>query len=273
MPPWSITAMKYSTSRRSTPRTVPPRSPGRHRCAQHIGVVTSSSAPERQLVTTPRTSACRRPLEAASLLREQDATEHDPAPARSWSTRRRAHERRAGADRMRGTFRASGPGNVLLRLARRGDTIFLQPARKPRHRRGLLRAQRDPARKGDHQGPVSGQALVLNVWGSWCGPCRAEMPELVEAAHATRDDPVQLLGVNVRDDQGAATDFLRNYDVPYPSLYDPSGKSMLAFDGIPLSVVPLTIVLDRHHRVAEVHLDTVSAEQLIPTLQRLATEQ
>ncbi len=93
-----------------------------------------------------------------------------------------------------------------------------------------------------------------------------------QTATATRDDGVQLLGINVKDSRTAAADFVRNHEVSYPSIYDPAGRTMLALRGIPRSVVPLTVVLDRDHRVAAVYLTTVTADELIPLAQRLATE-
>lgn len=116
------------------------------------------------------------------------------------------------------------------------------------------------------------QIVVLNLWGSWCAPCRTETPDLEQTATATRSDGVQLLGINVKDSRTAAADYVRNREVSYPSIYDPAGRTMLALRGIPRSVVPLTIVLDRHHRVAAVFLTTVTADELIATVQRLAAE-
>ena len=97
-----------------------------------------------------------------------------------------------------------------------------------------------------------GKVVVLNVWGSWCGPCRKEAPALVEAARELGEDDVAFVGINTRDssqDQGLA--FQRRYDVPYPSLFDPSGRTLLAFAGtLNPSAIPSTVVLDRDGRVA-----------------------
>lgn len=98
----------------------------------------------------------------------------------------------------------------------------------------------------------AGTTLVLNVWGSWCPPCRKEAPTLAAASRELKDDDVAFLGINTRDsspDQGLA--FQRRYAVPYPSLYDPAGRSLLAFHGtLTPSAIPSTVVIDPQGRVA-----------------------
>lgn len=117
-----------------------------------------------------------------------------------------------------------------------------------------------------------GQVVVLNVWGSWCGPCRGEAPQLEAAARATAPLGVQFLGIAVRDTRDAAADFQRDRAVPYPSIFDPPGRSLLALRGFPRNVIPSTIVLDREGRVAAVFLTAVLASDIEPTIRRVATE-
>ncbi|HEX8760668.1 MAG TPA: TlpA disulfide reductase family protein [Pseudonocardiaceae bacterium] len=117
-----------------------------------------------------------------------------------------------------------------------------------------------------------GQVVVLNVWGSWCGPCRAEANDLVRVATATAGQGVQFIGIDVRDSRQAGADFARDFSLTYPSIFDPPGRTLLALKGIPRSVVPLTIVLDRQHRVAAVFLHAVHAQDLQLVVQRVAAE-
>ena len=119
----------------------------------------------------------------------------------------------------------------------------------------------------------SGEVVVLNVWGSWCGPCRVEAPEFQKLHDQTRDSGVQVLGIDVRDEQRtAAQDFVRDRNLTYPSIYDPPARTLLSLKGYPRSVVPSTIVLDRAHRVAAVYLRDLLATDLLPLVTRLTTE-
>ncbi|HVE95558.1 MAG TPA: TlpA disulfide reductase family protein [Pseudonocardiaceae bacterium] len=120
--------------------------------------------------------------------------------------------------------------------------------------------------------PYRGQVVVLNVWGSWCGPCRAEADDLVGVASATAEQSVQFIGIDVRDSRQAGADFARDFGLTYPSIFDPPGRTLLALKGIPRSVVPLTIVLDRQHRVAAVFLHAVHAQDLQPIVERISRE-
>lgn len=119
-----------------------------------------------------------------------------------------------------------------------------------------------------------GQVVVLNLWGQWCGPCRAEVPALEQVYERTKDLGVAFLGINVRDfNRDEARDFVTDNKVGYPSIYDPSMRSLLALGGnFPTTVIPTTLVLDRDHRVAAIFLRALLAEDLLPVVQRIAAE-
>ena len=113
-----------------------------------------------------------------------------------------------------------------------------------------------------------GRVVVLNVWGSWCPPCRKEAPILGEAARELDKRDVVFVGINTRDasqDQGLA--FQRRYDVPYPSLFDPSGRTLLAFAGtLNPSAIPSTVVLDEQGRVAASILGEIPSRRTLVDL-------
>jgi len=75
----------------------------------------------------------------------------------------------------------------------------------------------------------AGKTVVVNVWGSWCVPCRDEVDDLVAARRRLPADRVAFLGVNIRDDRAAAIAFEQRNNVTWPSLYDPSSGLLLGF--------------------------------------------
>lgn len=114
-----------------------------------------------------------------------------------------------------------------------------------------------------------GRIVVLNVWGSWCSPCRAEAPNLAKVARETKDEEVQFIGINTRDlDKANAKAFERNYKIDYPSFYDPSGKLILKFPKNTLSpqAIPSTLILDRDGKVAVRALKELSEKELRDSL-------
>ena len=98
---------------------------------------------------------------------------------------------------------------------------------------------------------AAGKVLVLNVWGSWCGPCVAEMPHLqqVWSQVSSAGKPVQFMGINYRDGAETAEAFMRANKITYPSLEDDGGRTLLALRG-KASATPTTLVLDRQGRIA-----------------------
>ena len=118
------------------------------------------------------------------------------------------------------------------------------------------------------------QVVVINVWGQWCGPCRGEAPELEAVFTATKGLGVRFLGIDVRDPQkDKAQDFVRDFAVSYPSIYDPPMRTLIALGGkFPTSTIPATLVLDRRHRVAAVFLRSLLAQDLEPVVRRVAAE-
>lgn len=121
----------------------------------------------------------------------------------------------------------------------------------------------------------AGKVMVINVWGSWCAPCRAEMPHLVEVANDTADQGVQFVGINSRDPNIApARKFEKQFDVPYPSLYDPVGKLMLRFPKGSLNpkAIPSTLFVDREGKIAARALKPLGEDELRETLEPLIAE-
>ncbi|KOU23470.1 hypothetical protein ADK52_18020 [Streptomyces sp. WM6372] len=122
---------------------------------------------------------------------------------------------------------------------------------------------------------LRGSVVVLNVWGSWCGPCRAEADDLERLSRQTRADGVRFLGINTRDrDPEAARSFVRAHHLSFPSLPDPTGELLLRFPPALLNpqAVPSTLVIDRRGRIAAGIGGAVTEEQLRPVLAHVAQE-
>jgi len=115
-----------------------------------------------------------------------------------------------------------------------------------------------------------GQVVVVNFWGSWCAPCRAEADDLEAVYQATKGSGVAFLGINVQDQRDKAKAFEEGR-VTYPSLFDPASRLALDLD-IPPNTVPATVVLDREGRVAVVIRAAVKQEGLRPIVERVAGE-
>jgi peroxiredoxin len=109
-----------------------------------------------------------------------------------------------------------------------------------------------------------GKVVVLNVWGSWCPPCRAEAADFQQAHVETQDKDVQFLGINTRDaTQDNALAFTSSKGITYPSLWDPDAREILKFTGqLNPNAIPSTLIIDREGRIAARVLRAVTIEEL-----------
>ena len=116
-----------------------------------------------------------------------------------------------------------------------------------------------------------GKVVVINVWGSWCPPCRKEAPDL-QAASVETKNVAQFVGITSKDyDPAPAEAFVRSFKITYPSIYDPSGKVLLAFAGeLPPSAIPSTMIIDRQGRLAVRVLSEVSKITLVDMINDVA---
>ena len=92
-----------------------------------------------------------------------------------------------------------------------------------------------PLSSDDYRGKV----LVLNVWATWCGPCRLEQPDLVRVANAYASKGVRFLGINYEDQDAGARAWIKQFGVPYPSFADPSGRTaaQLKYPNVPDTII------------------------------------
>ncbi|RBY97531.1 TlpA family protein disulfide reductase [Blastococcus sp. TF02-8] len=123
-----------------------------------------------------------------------------------------------------------------------------------------------------HSAELAGDIAVINFWGAWCAPCRVETPDFQSVYAELRDQGVQFLGVDVKDERQLGSAFFEQVGVEYPSLFDPRGEVALAFRGFPANAVPSTILLDRDGRVAAVYTGAVARDDLRTSLTTLLEE-
>lgn len=119
-----------------------------------------------------------------------------------------------------------------------------------------------------------GSVVVLNFWGSWCSPCRAEAPRLAALARYFSRDPVRFVGDDVHDYATAAAAFEHTFGIGYPSLDDPGEQVALAFHNtVPPTAIPSTLVIDRAGKIAARVIGEVSYNGLRALIAKVLAEQ
>ncbi len=93
---------------------------------------------------------------------------------------------------------------------------------------------------------LRGKAVILNVWASWCGPCKEEAPYLEEVWQKNRARGLVVLGLDAKDFRADARRFAARYDLTFPLVYDGPGN---AIDGFGVTGFPETFVIDREGKV------------------------
>ncbi len=114
-----------------------------------------------------------------------------------------------------------------------------------------------------------GKVAVVNVWASWCSPCRAEEPAL--SALAKKYSEVEFIGILTRDNPVNAEAFVRKREIPYPTLIDDS--ILVGFrKSLPANAIPSTVVLDKDGNVAARISGAVTVASLSELIERVSAE-
>ena len=109
----------------------------------------------------------------------------------------------------------------------------------------------------------SGHVTVINVWGSWCTPCREEAPDFAEAYSKYKSKGVEFVGIDTRDDNAAAVSYTSQFGIAYPSLQDPAESLVLDLKQIiPATSVPSTVIVDSSGKVAVRALGGITEPEL-----------
>lgn len=112
--------------------------------------------------------------------------------------------------------------------------------------------------------------VVLNVWASWCAPCRSEAPALAEVAEETAGKGVVFAGLVTRDSEASARAFVDRFALDYPHVIDADGALQMQFrDNLPPQAIPSTLIIDQQGRIAARVLGEVSAPTLRSLIERV----
>jgi thiol-disulfide isomerase/thioredoxin len=164
-------------------------------------------------------------------------------------------------------------GNVAEQGYVSGDgttTIVAESERKPAPELTGTTLDGEPFALADHLGEV----VVLNVWASWCAPCRAEAEDMAAVAAETQDKGVAFVGLNTRDSQAAADAFVDRFGLTYPSVVDTDGSLQLLFhETLPPAAIPSTLVIDRQGRVAGRAIGEVDRSRLLGMIEPVLAEE
>jgi cytochrome c biogenesis protein CcmG/thiol:disulfide interchange protein DsbE len=105
---------------------------------------------------------------------------------------------------------------------------------------------------------LAGRPMVVNLWATWCEPCREEMP-MLQAAQKRYGARVQFVGVNTKDRPDWAAEFLEEVKVTYPEVVDFDGQLLASVRSLGL---PVTLVLDRQGQVSGRQIGRITEERL-----------
>jgi thiol-disulfide isomerase/thioredoxin len=119
----------------------------------------------------------------------------------------------------------------------------------------------------------AGKVTVVNFWGAWCGPCQVETPQFGLVYDAYKAKNVAFVGIDVKEGSRAKPRaFVKENAIHYPIVYDEDGETAIRMGNIPTQFVPLTVVLDKQHRVAAVYIVRLAPNDLEPVLNKLIAE-
>jgi len=119
-----------------------------------------------------------------------------------------------------------------------------------------------------------GKVLFLNFWATWCPPCRAEIPDFIEAYTENRDKGLEILGISVdTKSKAAVAEFVEKYKINYPVVLESRSKTQQLIDNYqPGQFIPTTIIIDKQGRIRHKHVGQMDKRELLRYFQKYASE-
>ena len=118
-----------------------------------------------------------------------------------------------------------------------------------------------------------GKVVVLNFWGSWCGPCQLESPQFDLLYRKVKTQGVQFVGLDVKETTRSKPEsFIKDNQITYPNVWDPKAKTAIQLGKVPMVGLPWTVIVDKQQRVAAVYSGPVLPADLQPVLNSLTAE-
>lgn len=116
---------------------------------------------------------------------------------------------------------------------------------------------------------LGGRPVLINLWATWCGPCREEMP-ILQDAHTKHGNKIAFLGVDTKDNPQRAAAFLQEVGVTYPQVVDLDGR--LLSEHLRVPGLPVTVVIDAKGEVVKKHVGPFTAKSLEDLLHEVADD-
>lgn len=119
----------------------------------------------------------------------------------------------------------------------------------------------------------AGKVVVVNLWGSWCVPCKVETPQFEQVYQQTKAEGVDFVGFAVKEaSENGPRAFVQDNGITYPIVYDQETKVALQLGRLPVQGLPLTVLIDKSGRVAAAYVGLTQPSDLKPAIATLVAE-